>query len=339
MFMYLSFWNNHWPIQAPQEYIKKYEGQYDAGWDKVREQRFEKQKELGLVPQDMAMPPRNDLIPAWDSLTEEQQKQEAKKMEIFAAMLDSLDHNAGRVVNHLKEIGEYDNTIIMVFADNGAESSDPTKKIAHDPNLTQEDYQKWLNTTYNNEFDNWGNGDSFLGIGLGWSQVGNTPLLREKGFETEGGTRVPMVVKAPKISTSDSNAFTRVHDVAATILDYAHVQHPEESYNGKIVYPVEGKSLRPILEDTAVRIYGEDEPIGAELFGNSALYKGDWKASIHPPPLGDGKWKLYNLADDLGEQIDLAEQHPELLAEMIDDYDNYANRVGVVTPERLEIPR
>ncbi|MBM2853037.1 MAG: arylsulfatase [Candidatus Nitrosotenuis sp.] len=296
MFMYLSFWNNHWPIQAPQEYIKKYEGKYDVGWDKIREQRFDKQKELGLIPQDMQLPPRNNLIPAWDSLNATQQEQEAKKMEIFAAMLDSLDNNLGRAVNHLKEIGEYDNTMIVVFADNGAESTDPTKKVLHSTGGSEMNFEKWLETTYDNSFENWGNGNSMIGIGLGWSQVGNTPLLREKGFETEGGTRVPMLVKLPnKIQESSSNAFSRVTDVAITILDYAQVQHPGTTYNGQLIAPVDGKSLRPILEDKAQRVYGDDEAVGAELFGNSALYKGDWKVSKHVFPFGDDTWKLYNL--------------------------------------------
>jgi len=337
MFMYLSFWNNHWPIQAPQEYIKKYDGVYDIGWDKIREQRFEKQKELGLIPQDMALPPRNSLVPAWDSLNATQQKQEAKKMEIFAAMLDSLDNNLGRVISHLKEIGEYDNTMILVFADNGAEATDPTKPVKHGTDPLE--FENWLETTWDNSFENWGNGNSIIGIGPGWAQVGSTPLYREKGFETEGGTRVPMVIKMPYDDEETStNAFSRVIDVSSTILDYAQVTHPGTTYNGKQVHPIEGKSLRPILESDVQRIYGEDEPVGAELFGNSALYKGDWKALYLVPPFGDGKWKLYNLAEDIGELNDLSEEHPDLLESMIKDYDEYAKRVGVVTPEGLEIP-
>jgi len=340
MFMYLSFWNNHWPIQAPQEYIKKYDGKYDAGWDKIREQRFDKQKELGLIPQDMQLPSRNGLVPAWDSLNATQQQQEAKKMEIFAAMLDSLDNNLGRVVDHLKETGEYNNTMIIVFADNGAESTVPTKKVLHSTPGSEMDFQKWLETTYNNSFENWGNGNSMIGIGLGWSQVGNTPLLREKGFETEGGTRVPMLVKLPnKIQESRSNAFSIVTDVAITILDYAQVQHPGTTYNGQPIAPVDGKSLRPILEDKAQKVYGDDEVIGAELFGNSALYKGDWKVSRHLPQMGDGNWKMYNLAEDVAEQNDLSEKYPERLNEMIKDYDEYAKRVGVIPPIGVEIPR
>ena len=338
MFMYLSFWNNHWPLQAPQEYIKKYDGVYDIGWDKIREQRFEKQKELGLIPQDMELPSRNSLVPAWDSLNSTQQKQEAKKMAIFAAMLDSLDNNLGRVISHLKEIGEYDNTMIIVFADNGAESTDPTKKVLHSSGGM--DFETWLETTYDNSFENWGNGNSMIGIGLGWAQVGNTPLYREKGYETEGGTRVPMVIKMPdKNEESSTNAFSRVMDVSSTILDYAQVIHPGTTYNGKQIHPIEGKSLRPILEDNVQRIYGEDEPVGAELFGNSALYKGDWKALKLVPPFGDGKWKLYNLAEDVRELNDLSEENPDLLESMIKDYDNYAKRVGVVPPIGLEVPR
>ncbi len=335
MFMYLSFWNVHYPIQAPQEYIKKYEGMYDAGWDKIREQRFENQKKLGLISEDMVLPPRNNWVPTWDSLNATQQKQESKKMEIYAAMLNSIDDNLGRTIDHLKKTGQYDNTIIFVFADNGAEANDPTK-IGHgaDP----ETYHQWLDTTYDNTFSNWGNGNSFLGIGTGWAQVGNNPLFREKGYQTEGGTLVPMLVKIPgKNSESNSNGFTRVADVSATILDYAQIQHPGEIYKGKKIQPLEGRSLKPILNGDAEKIYGDDEAIGAELFGNSALYKGDWKALYLDPPMGDGTWKLFNLAQDRGEQNDLSEKNPDKLDELINDYIAYAKRVGVIPPQGIKI--
>ena len=338
MFMYLAFWNNHWPIQAPQEYLKKYEGKYDAGWDKIREQRFEKQKELGIIPQDMVLSPRLDLIPAWDSLNSTEQQQEAKKMEIYAAMLDSLDHNLGRVINHLKETGEYDNTMIFVFADNGAEGGDPTKVAGHGADPTT--YHEWLHANYDNTFSNWGNGNSFLGIGLGWAQVGNTPLFREKGYTTEGGTRVPMLIKLPgKNQESTTDAFTRVADVSATILDYAQVQHPGSIYEGKQIHPIEGRSLRPILDETRQTIYGVDEPVGIELFGNSALYKGEWKALFLAPPAGDGIWKLYKISQDIGEQNDLSSENPEKLVELLNDYEEYANRVDVITPEGLDLSK
>jgi arylsulfatase len=340
MFMYLAFWNNHWPIQAPQEYLEKYEGVYDEGWDKIREKRFERQKELGLIPNDVTLSPRHNAVPAWDSLNATQQKQEAKKMEIFAAMLDSIDNNVGRVVVHLKETGEYDNTMIFVFADNGAEANDPSKKVTHNPGLTEQDYQNWLNAHFNNDFENWGNGDSQVGIGLGWAQVGNTPLFREKMYQTEGGTRVPMIVKFTEdIRESSSDAFTRVSDISLTILDYAQIQNPGTTYGDKTIHAMDGKSLRPILESTAQEIYGDDEPVGAELFGNSALYKGDWKASRHISPLGDGEWKLYHLTNDLGEQNDLSEQFPDVLSELIKDYDDYAQRVGVIPPIGLELQK
>lgn len=338
MLMYLSFWNSHWPIQAPQEYVKKYEGKYDAGWDNVRELRFEKQKELGIIPQEMILSPRLDLVPAWDSLNSTEQKQEVKKMEIYAAMLDSLDRNLGRVIDHLKETGEYDNTVIFVFADNGAEASDPTKVAGHGADPTT--YHDWMHVNYDNTFSNWGNGDSFLGIGSGWAQVGNTPLFREKGFVTEGGTRVPMLVKLPSTNQeSSSNAFVRVADVSATILDYAQVPHPGSIYKGQQIHPIEGRSIRPILDGEKQFIYEANEPVGTELFGNSALYKGDWKALFLAPPVGDGGWKLYNLSQDIGEQKDLSSEYPEKLAEMLSDYEEYEKRVNVITPEGLDLTK
>jgi len=338
MFMYLPFWTSHWPIHAPDEYIQKYEGVYDKGWDEIRKDRFETQKELGLIPQELELPPRLDAVPSWDALTPEEQKYEAKKMQVYAAMIDVTDVNIGRIIDHLKDIGEYDNTLIFIFSDNGAESSDISKKIIQQD--SQEQYEEWLEQ-FDNSLENMGAENSFMSIGLGWAQVGNTPLFREKGYLTEGGTRVPMIVKLPGDSVSlNTNAFSTVLDITPTILDYANVEHPGNFYDGREVHTMLGKSLKPLFDGETDRIYAEDEPIGMELFGNKALFKGDWKALLLPfPPYFDTEWRLYNLAEDVRELDDLSSEYPELLEELISDYDDYAEKVGVIPPEGLEIPR
>ena len=171
------------------------------------------------------------------------------------------------------------------------------------------------------------------------AQVGSTPLYREKGLETEGGTRSAMIVKVPGDSVNfKTNAFSHVVDITPTILDYANVKHPGNFYDGREVHSMSGKSLKPLFEGKTDRIYAEDEPVGAELFGNRALYKGDWKALLLLPPFGDGEWKLFNLAKDVRELHDLSSENPELLEELIGDYNDYAKRVGVIPPEGLLLP-
>ncbi len=335
MFMYLSFNAVHWPLQAPQKYIQKYEGKYDIGWDKLRETRFEHMKELGIIPEDFGLPDRHPKVPAWDSLTPEEQRYEAKKMALYAAMADNMDYNAGRLLNYLKEIGEYDNTFIIFSTDNGAESTDLVG--AMEAALASEEYSEWVKK-FDNSIENMGNANSNISYGPGWAQVGNTPFRNFKGFVSEGGIRVPLIVKVPNMKIGiRTNEFVSVLDLAPTFLDYAGIKHPASSYKGKEIHPPMGKSIRPLLEGKSERIYGEGEYIAFELFGNKALLMGDWKIVQLNEPFGDGKWRLYNTNQDPSELNDLSEQEPELMQKMISLYEKYAEDVGVIPPEGFTI--
>ena len=336
MFMYLAYWASHFPLHAPQEYIDRYDGVYEKGWDEIRKERFELQKELGLIPESTEFPPRWDKVPSWDELTPEEQAFQAKKMQVYAGMTENMDENIGRLIDHLKEIGEWDNTLLFIFSDNGAESADVKKKIfAGDSN---DEYNEFFEQ-FDNSVENIGTDTSLESLGIAWAQVGSTPLYREKVFQTEGGTRVPMIVKLPNDSVNfKTNAFSHVQDLGPTILDYANVEHPGTSYNDHKIHPMDGRSIKPFLQGETVLIYDEDEPFGAELFGNKALYKGDWKALSLVSPFGDG-WQLFNLIEDVGEQNDLSNEYPELLEEMIADFEDYEERVGIVYPEGLTLPR
>jgi len=339
MFMYLAFWESHFPIHAPQEYIDKYEGVYDKGWDEIRKDRFELQKELGLIPAELELPARNDHIPAWDELTLEEQARETKKMQVYAGMTDSIDVNIGRTIQHLKDIGEWENTLLFIFSDNGAESTkiDTVWLAGEDADR----YDEWMNTNFDDSIEAIGTKDSNASIGPGWAQVGSTPLFREKGYMSEGGIRVPMIVKLPNSDENfKNNTFSHVIDITPTILDYAGIIHPGNSYDGREVHSMEGKSLKSLFEGESDRIYGE-EPFAVELFGNKAVYKGEWKALQLVPPFVEsaGEWMLFNLAEDIRELNDLSSEHPELLEELKQDYAEYAERVGVIETEGMDIPR
>ena len=332
MFMYLAFQATHWPLQAPQEYVKKYDGKYGSGWDALREMRFNHMKELGIVSHDLPLPSRHPKVPAWDSLTPEQQMYEAKKMAIYAAMADNMDYNVGKVLDYLKQTGEYDNTIIIFTSDNGAESTD-TEGVIQEL-LTPDQYVEWQEK-HDNSIENLGNANSMIGYGPGWSDVSNTPFRDFKGFVSEGGIHVPFILKLPNHSTgSKTNAFASVLDLTPTFLDYTGIDHPQ-IYNGKQVAPLSGKSLRPLLDGKTESIYGENDPIGFELFGNKALFLGDWKILQLSDGYGDGKWRLYNLQQDPGELNDLSSDNPELLQKMTSLYEKYSTDVGVIPPEGL----
>lgn len=258
-------------------------------------------------------------------------------MQVYAAMTDITDENIGRLLDHLKEIDEYDNTLIFIFSDNGAESTDVTKKVFHgdDPELYDEFF-----SAFDNSLESIGTEHSHISLGLGWAQVGSTPLHREKVFLTEGGTKVPMIVKSPDQTKSmDVNAFTTVLDITPTILDYANVEHPGTFYDGREVHPIEGKSLKPLLDGDVDRVYGVDESFSMELFGSKAVFRDNWKALNLASSLGGGQWQLFDLAEDVRELDDVSSEHPEILEKLISDYDEYAERVGVIEPEGLVLPR
>jgi len=337
-FMYLSFTATHDPLQAPQEYIKKWEGKYDIGYDKVRDLRLQIQKERGIISEDTPLIPLELNTPSWDSLNDTQKKIEAKKMVIFAAMLDNMDHNIGRVIDHLKEIGEYDNTLIYLASDNGPFAVNVEELSSFQPGDDPEKFQHYMHT-FDNSVENMGNENSFVSVGPGWAQTGATPLFGFKLTTSEGGMLVPAIIKTPYKSQVDkTNAFATVQDIAPTALDYANVVHPKTIYKGHTIYPMDGMSLKPLLDGKVQTIHQPDEPFATELFDNAAVYLGDWKIVRNNPPYDNYQWKLYNLAQDPTESHDLSKENPELFEKMMGYYDDYVKRVGVIPPEGAVIP-
>ncbi len=334
LFMYLAFQTAHSPFQAPQEFIKKYEGVYDVGYDKLREQRLEKQKELGIWPANMTLPKRLPVLPAWDGLTPEQKTYRSKVLQVHAAMIDNMDYNLGRVIQYLKDIGEYDNTLILFTSDNGTSSPVEMKDVAL-TGITKEEANAF-SAKYNNSAANVGNPNSNVNYGAWGAGIVSSPFSYFKASQGEGGVRSPFVIKLPNASnqtqTDIVRAFVHVNDMTPTLLEYANVTNPGSEYNGREISPMMGKSIKSLLDGKVERIHPSDEPIAQEMFNNTAVFMGDWKAMKNIPPISDGKWHLFNIIADPGENTDLASQHPEILAKLVSDYDKFAEDVGVVVP-------
>lgn len=341
-FGYLAFQVAHSPFQAPQETVSKYDNLYKVGWDKIRNQIFEKQKQLGFWDADMKLSERVPPNVPWDSLTPEQQAYASRVLAVRAAMIENMDQNIGKLIQVLKKNGQYDNTLIIFTSDNGSSEPKPLLGIKFDTanEAGTRDYIKQVNNTLSNI----GNVSSIINY-AGWGPYSSvTPLSGYKVTEYEGGVRAPFVVKEP-VSMSQTNAnsnatsnpkvvkgFTYVTDITPTILEYAGVQHPGSSYNGHEVHPMMGKSLKPLLNGTSDRVYSETDIVVDEMFNNSAVWSGDWKAMRHQPPIGNGEWQLYNLVDDPAEVVNLADKHPDILQRLTSAYDKYATDVGVVIP-------
>ncbi len=319
-FAYLAFTAPHFPLQAPPAVIAKYKGRYDDGYDALRDRRLKRQVELGLVDPSVVAHDA-DLAPRWDSLTPPQKAREAKRMEVYAAMVDEMDQAVGRVIQSLKASGQYDNTIVLFLADNGAEGS----------NL-DEASMGMLNAVHaraDNRVENIGAATSYESVGPGWATAATAPSWRVKAYTTEGGTRAVSFLSGPGIRTGVAGAYTHVADVVPTVLDLAHLPAPTTRFEGRAVRLVRGKSWAPWLQGKAASVHGATDPIGEELFGGRALRQGDWKIT----DVGDGTWRLFNVAQDPGETRDQSADHPADKARLVAAWDDYARQVGVILPQ------
>lgn len=326
-FAYLAFTAPHWPLQAPDEDIARYHGAYDEGYGRLRAQRIERARRLGIIPRDAAVAdPVATLLP-WEDLTTEQRRVETRKMEVYAAMIHRLDWNVGRVLQYLDDSGSRHDTLVLFLSDNGAEGHLMEAYPSFVP---------WLAANYDNSYENIGRKGSFVSLGAGWAHAANGPLRLYKGYMSEGGTRVPAIVNyagfpgAGKIN----DQYATVMDIAPTLLDLAGVPQAGSSYKGREVLPIRGSSMRPMLAQERAYVHAPGEAIGWELFGRRALHQDHWKALWLNPPYGPGAWQLYDMSADPGETADLAASQPELLAKMVEEWSAYAESSEVILPDK-----
>ncbi|KAG8623158.1 hypothetical protein KVT40_008134 [Elsinoe batatas] len=349
-FAYLPFTAPHWPLQAPDEYIAHYKGVYDDGPDVLRQQRLERMLKLGLMKEGVEPHPVvADEVKAWEELTDLEKKKSSKAMEVFAAMVESIDTNVGKVVDYLEQTGELDNTFICFMSDNGAEGA-----AYESYPLVQGEMMQHLQKNYDNSLENLGRGNSFIWYGPRWAQASTAPSRLYKAFTTEGGVRVPFLAKfpttvpfSPNGSTVHSSpislanlggpntslvtsAFATVMDLAPTILDMAGATHPAPYYQGREIVPMRGASMLPFITGATPTVHDAEHVTGWETAGRAAVRKGEWKIVFIPCPKGPEKWQLYNLGRDPGEVHDLADQEPETMKEMVKLWDRYVVETGVV---------
>ncbi len=318
-FAYVAFQANHVPVQAPRALIDKYRGRYDAGWEALRRQRRDKAAELGLVPRGV---PYTTMATSarWDRLGDKERRYQARQMEVYAAMAEAMDHHVGRLVAHLKAIGHYDNTVFLFLSDNGPEGSDYAQA------------QPWLVTQYSQHIDRLGGPGGYGIAGPGWASASAAPLDTYKFYAGEGGLRVPLIIAGlPGMAQNRiAPGFTHVNDIVPTVLDIAGLTHPGTRYRDQPVEPLTGRSLLPVLTGQASAVHPPQAPIGYELSGSAALFKGRFKLVRNLPPVGDGDWHLFDLEADPGETQDLRAQQPEQFAAMQRDYAHYAAANGVL---------
>jgi len=319
----LAFQAVHSPLQAPDPYIQRYLKRYEPGWTRIRAERYARQVRMGLVPAGLTLP-KAENARNWEALSPEEKRYEAKKMAVFAGMLNAADEQVGRLRDYLRAKGLLDNTVFIVMSDNGAD--------AYDLSQLNLPFKLWYRVNNKLGYDTLGAKGSYVHYGQDWAEVSNTPLRLFKGTSGEGGMRVPFIIDAPGRVTpgSTTNEFAYATDFVPTVLELAGIGLPKAAPGSPMIAPT-GKSMLPFLLGQAPFIHAPDEATGFEGTGGQALFKGGYKLMRNGAPFDDLSWHVY-AADDWTESHDLAAAQPGLAGALRSDMQRYMDENGVVMP-------
>jgi arylsulfatase len=334
-FAYVAHQAPHDPYHLPRDWRYRHVGEYDKGWDAVRQERLKRQIALGIMPAGTELSERMWFVPDPNLLAPAPRALLGKKMELYAGMVENMDFHVGRLIEYLKKIGEYDNTIFIVFGDNGAEGTDLFAMIAGTPGTR--DYLfaaiQWSQTHPNA----WGDPGSYVGYGPMWAQVSMTPFSQYKGYVAEGGIRNALIVSGPIVKRAKGSihhGVVHVADIMPTLLEVAGASYPR-TINGQESPPLLGKSWVRLLAGEEESPRSGQDYLAWEIFGNRALRQGDWKLRWQYKPYGKGEWELFNLAEDVAERRDLASAQPDRVKALLALWDDYVRANNVILPSRV----
>lgn len=322
-FLYVAYHAPHWPLHARPEDIARYDGVYDDGWAALRQRRFERQLEMGLFDRsDTPLPPVQGPDERWEQLSEADREHMANLMEVHAAMVDRVDQGVGQIVETLKQTGRFENTVILVLADNGAS---PERYL--DPGYDRpSETRSGEPIQYRGRFDAPGSEQTWGYIGRRWSSAVNTPFRYWKAESYKGGMQTPLIVHWPAGLKTEPGALTdqrgHVIDIMPTVLQLADAEYPAE-FDGRPLHPMDGKSLLPILQGESRRGH---ETLYFEHEGHKGVVRDQWKLN---QLRGGNTWRLYNLAEDRTETTDVAAEHPDVVETLKRDWRRWAEQVGV----------
>jgi arylsulfatase A-like enzyme len=326
-FAYVAYTAPHFPLQAPDKLIEKYKDRYTGGYEAIANERLTRMKEMGLVPSSVGAQPKLPVWPSWTTLTPEQRASEARRMAVYAAMVDSMDQNIGKLISYLREINELENTVVVFLSDNGAEGSDINDLVG----------SEWVKRNFNNAVENIGRPGSYVGYGPGWGRVGATPFRLYKGYTAEGGVRSPTIITQPRLPRQGQidTHVASIKDLAPTFLQIAGVAPPKGEFKGRKVAPIQGTSLWPFLNGEVGEPHPSNYSLAMELFGRVFVRKGNWKLIWVNKPWGESAWELFDLSNDPGEHKNVASQHPDKLNELLNEWKQYQKENGVVFDEGI----
>ncbi len=335
-FAYVSHQAPHDPYHLPRNWRNRHVGEYDRGWDAVRQDRLKRQIDLGIMPAGTELSERMWFVPDAALLAPASRALLGKKMELYAGMVENMDLHVGRLIEYLKRVGEYDNTVFIVFGDNGAEGADLFKMIAGTPGTR--DFLFASIQWSQNHPNAWGDPHSYVGYGPMWAQVSMTPFSQYKGNMAEGGIRNALIVSGPIVKRPAGSIHHRVvlhvADIMPTLLEVAGASYPK-TVNGQAAPPLIGKSWVKTLAGVEESPRPDQDYLAWEMFGNRAVRQGDWKLVWQYKPYGTEQWELFNLAADPGERHNLAAEQPEQVNTLLALWDDYVRANNVILPSRV----
>ena len=299
----------HWPMQVPDDYLHRYDGAYDTGYDDLLRKRVQRAEEMGVLQNGFTLknyPRTGD----WNALSDEEKRIEARTMEIYAAMVENFDFHVGRLISYLRKSGQYENTIIIFSSDNGSDSSNRDTSFEVD-----------------NSLENIGRANSYVAISA-WADAHTAPFKWHKGTQAEGGIRVPAFIHYGSLTNKSGidNRFITIMDVMPTFLELAESKRPETSYKGRAILPVPGVSFASLIhgDETVQEHHAGDKSV----WYSQALYQQEWKLARPGRDEDSQDWLLFNLRKDPSETTNLANEYPELLAEMVSEWTRIGEQAG-----------
>jgi len=326
-FLYAAFTAPHWPLHARPDDIRKYENRYRAGWDAIRAERHDRQLKSGLLPQRWDLSARDSTAPSWRDAPHPEW--EARRMQIYAAMVDRLDWNIGRILAKLRETGQEDNTMVLFMSDNGgcAEEVGPRWKGLHIPQLTRDGRRVRVG---NNPEVMPGAEDTYQSYGLPWANASNTPFRLYKHWVHEGGIATPLIVRWPagfKANQAAIDEPSHFVDLMATCVDVGSAVYPAQT-GDEAIFPMQGRSLLPLISGREKRF---ERQIFWEHEGNRAMRRGRWKLVRKYP----GEWELYDMESDRTELHNIAQAKSKLVGDMVADWESWATENNVLPWEQV----
>lgn len=328
-FAYLAYTAPHDPLQVPDDWLDRYRGAFDKGPAYAKSQRRKRLVELGLIEEGVQLAEATNLPSwldghkkPWSERSAKERAQDARRMEIYAAMVEIVDQEIGRLIEYLKSSGKLENTYIIFMSDNGAAAGTVYARPDND--------REWVDRTFDLSFDQMGKLGSFTTMGSEWANNSNTPFRFFKSTVADGGIRSPMVIAGPAIAAGITRkAPAHVTDIVPTVQDILKIAPADDPIYQDKRLP-QGQSLMPIL---ATDQADNERAIVTELFGNYMVRKGKWKAIHLNPPVGSSEWELFDIVADPSETTNLADENPKILQQLTQSFELYVAENNVVLPE------